>query len=362
MPRRFLCGLVAALFTLLFHFSSADTTIRIHSPSTGETVTDVYSLDEGFPEGSLALRIQGLQIISQRDARFAAPEYRYIRRESFERNGCGPASIHNAFSVLFSVVSQETSEALLLEIMTLLADSNNPAVYPINYQRVVNKLVSLDDASYPVLSDLFSQVDQVVGVGNATSGKVLSQVRKAQGSALIVGRFSLNTSMSDLITLVDSLCEEGHGSAMIAIANLSAGDSDSNSPFCMGDNGHYVTWVIQAQEFRDTGTMYILDSFPRAIRGEKLNDLYTSRYYFADNNILTSFRVNYDVTRISPTALMCTLRDEAMSELERLRELAAGGGSRAKANYRSARSRYASYVKTYGYGTLLIRIMDDEAD
>ncbi len=359
MARWFLAGIIAALIVSLSFFACAETVIRIFDAATGETEVVTLDMEEGFPEGSLALRIQGLQIISQRDARFAGTEYRYIRREPFERNGCGPASIHNAIAVLFSVDDADTSNAVLREVMTLLADSHNPSVYPINYQRVVNKLAGVQAETYPTLGALFGQAGRVVGVGNATARKVLAQVADAPDSALIVGRLSLNTRMRELVSIAEGLCEGGHGSALIAVANAATGDWDSRTPFCMGDNGHYITFVIQAQEFIDTGTVYILDSFPRAIRGESVNDLYSSKYYFADNNILTPFRVNYDVTRISPTALMCTLRDEAASEIGSLREAAEGGNARAATALLNARTRYASYIKTFGTGTLFVRIMDE---
>ena len=359
MAKRFLCGIIVMLLISLSFWSAAETVIYLHDASTGVTEEIRLSMEEGFPEGSMALYLQGLQIVSQRDTRFADAAYRYIRKEPFSRSGCGPASLHNAIAALFGLDEADTSAALLLEIMNLLANSNDPVNNPINYQRVVNKLVAPDPERYPVMSGLWSRCGLVSGVGNATSKKILAEVGKSDGSALIIGRFSLNTSMSDLVSLADALCRGGHGNAIIAFGNVSTGDADSKAPFCMGDNGHYISFVIQAQDFRDTGNVYILDSFPRAIRGENVNDLYTTRYYFAANNILTPFRVNYDVTRISPTAIMCSLREEPAAELARLRETAESGRSRDLNAYLRAQSRLSSFLKTFGTGTIFVRIMDD---
>ena len=349
--RRRIIGLLLALCMLAS--ASAETVIRLHDPESGETLTRTVALTEGFSEDSPAVRLQELQIISQRDPRFAGRDYRYIDKQSFEKNGCGPAALHNGLAVTLGIEDPEESGQILLELMRMLAVKHDPVQNRINYDNTL-RLIDADAAAYPALARLMENCAHRAAVTKVTADRIMKTVNAEGDDLFLVGRITLSEKMEEIVKLADALCEAGHEDAVIAVAAVSAGMSDSRTPFGLGDNGHYITWMILAGEFRENGTIYVLDSFPRAIRGEKLNDLYSTRYYFAANDILTQFRVNYNVTRVSPTVLMCTLREDAAAELAALKE--AAGTKKGAAAYLKARVKYAGIVKTYGTGTLMVRV------
>ena len=123
----------------------------------------------------------------------------------------------------------------------------------------------------------------------------------------------------------------------------------------MGSQGHYISMALQVGQFLDYGSIYILDSYPRAVRGEALSEVYTKKYYFAENNKLTAFRTNYAAWHLSPTVVKCEPLPENQAQLASLREQA-GSGKNAAKEYRSFRIRLARRITTYGTGTLLLRI------
>lgn len=351
-------AVVAFMLCMLLPFSCyGETLIRIHT-ANGSTVMESTSIEEGFAEGSTAAYLQGLQIISQRDPRFATDAFRYVQRQSFEKNGCGPASLYNGLAAAFGIRDAETSVEVLHEVMTLLAVFHNPAEYGINYNQVEN-LLTPEPEEYPALAELMDQAGRIVYIGAVTASKVMKQIQKDSDDVFLMGRLCLNSDMGELVDLTDALCEAGHRDAIVVVCGVSAGASGSKTPFGQGEEGHFITYMVIAGEFSEAGTVYVLDSYPRALRNEKVNDIYISRYYFAESNYLPGFRQTYDVTRIQPTVLMCTLNETSLGEIESLCNQLANGKRVAK-DIRSLRIRYANYIKTFGTGTLMVRICDEK--
>ena len=298
--------------------------------------------------------LAGWQIVSQLDPRFDVSTYQY-KGDRFMVNGCGPATLHNGLSVSFGITDPAESEAVLLEIMTITADFQNPAQYGINYKRMSRLTEAICD-QYEALTALKTKVDSVVWLKSIGSAKTLiNAVKNETGSAVIMGRTNLFQNWGEVIDLVDYLHGEGLDRATITVSTLSAGTPSTGAPFNMGAEGHYITLTIQVGQFLDHGTIYVLDSFPRAVRGESLSDVYTKKYYFAENNKLTSFRQNFAAWHLCPTVVKCEPLPEVQAELLDLREKAAGGGSAAR-SYRNFRIRLARRVTTYGTGTLFLRI------
>ncbi len=348
----------ALLFcTLLPLITHGETIIRTHQAG-GTTFTETYSLEKGFSEDSTAAYLQTLQIISQRDSRFATDDFRYIYKEPFEKNGCGPASLHNGLSATLGIEDPQTSVEILTELMVLLAPMHNPIENRLNYNHV-QELLAPDPDRYPALAVLMTKAAYTSYLGPTTANKVKKELEKAPDDSFLLGRININSSMGELLDIAKVLCEAGYPNAMIAVSGVSAGGNNSQTPFGQGNEGHFITYLVTAREFSEEGTVYVLDSFPRALRGERLNDIYTKRYYFAESNYLSGFRLTYDVTRVQPTVVMCTLNAASAAEIADLESRAAESRKAAK-ELRSLRIRFASYIKTYGTGTLMIRINDSD--
>ena len=293
-------------------------------------------------------------LISQRDPRYNTEEY-YFFNDRFVISGCGPASIVNGMNVAFGISDQELTDRILLEIMNLNAGKKKPAKTNLTFTHM-DLLAGDLGSDYPALTEMKRQVDQVVWVEKSlTSKKLLKAVKAAKGSAVIFGRINLSESWYEIIDTADTLHAMGLDDAVITITRLSAGTDTTGTPFSMGENGHFITICLQVGEFLEHGFLYVLDSYPRAVRGESLGDEYDKKYYFAANNKLTSFRTNYYAYHLSPMVVKCVPREEAAEELASLRA-AAGKGKKEASAYRVFRKRLASRISTYGYGTLFLRI------
>ena len=355
---RRMAAIVAALVLSLFPFlCQGETVIYIHHAGPSAQ-TETIRLHDSFPEDSGAFYLEQLQIISQRDPRFNDAVYRYVRCEPFSKNGCGPASIHNALAVSFCIKDETVSSEVLKELMYLLAVGHNPAEYGLSYNRIQD-LLTADADMYPALAELISQASRVRYVGTVTASKVMQEVHSDADDLFLMGRININSAMGELVDLSDALCQAGYPDATIALCDVSAGDAASKSPFCLGEEGHFIALMVMAGEFCMNGTIYVLDSCPRALRNEKLNDLYLTRYYFAESTYLPGFRQTYNATRVKPTVIMCTLKENSLSELRSLQANAVNHDDGAKA-LRSTRIRFASYVETFGTGTLMLRIRSAE--
>lgn len=300
--------------------------------------------------------LASLQLVSQREERFANDTYRYIKKAAFVKNGCGPAALHNALSVAFDIRDRAESERVLLELMTLMADFNRPAQYGMNYNRSRLLCEPLDAGEYPALVRLTATVDNMSWLAKSFKAeRALEMIRAAEGSVVIMGRMNLSQNWDEVISLLDTLHGMGYDDAVFSVADLSAGTPATKAPFCMGETGHYVTVTLQVGEFEENGTIYVLDSYPRAVRGEKLGTLYDKKYYFAENNYLTGFRQNYSAVHVTPVAVKCEPLDSVKEELAGL-EAEAAGGAKAMAAYRRYRTRLAQRVTMFGTGTYILRV------
>lgn len=298
--------------------------------------------------------LAGWQVVSQLDERFDTSIYQY-KGDRFVVNGCGPATLHNGLAVSFRITDPAESEAVLLEIMTITADFQNPAQCGINYKRMSRLTEPICD-QYAALTALKQKVDSLVWLKSIPGAKTLINATAAQqGSAVIMGRINLFQNWGEIIDVVEYLHREGMDDATITVSTLSSGTPSTGAPFNMGDQGHYITLTIQVGQFLDHGTIYVLDSFPRAVRGESLVYPYTKKYYFAENNKLTSFRQNYAAWHLTPTVVKCEPLPEVQAELLHLRENAGQSKSAAK-TYRNFSIKLARRVTTYGTGTLFLRI------
>ncbi len=315
-----------------------------------------FALGEGVERASCPFDayLQAQEMISQRDKRFNVPAYQYIK-DRFVINGCGPASVHNAMAVAYGIDEQELSEGVLIDLMTLMSDFKRPADFGINYKRMYLLTEPVCD-EYASLTEMKGHVDHSVWLKKISAKKLIAEVDKYEGSLVVMGRTNLMQNWSVIVTLADLLHERGLDDATITVATLSSGTPSTGAPFNMGETGHFLTVSIQVAEFLNHGTIYVLDSSPRAVRGESLSETYDKKYYFAENNKLTSFRLNYDAYHLTPMIVKCEPLPEVLAELTALREAAEAGGKKDAKAYFNYRVKLAKRITTYGTGTLLLRV------
>ena len=341
MFRRAICALMAGLFLFVL------------LPAAAEEQEETF-VPEGYRACAFDDYFRELAFISQRELRFNIKEYRYFG-DRFVINGCGPASVYNGFAVSFGITDDDFAAKVLLEIMTLLSNYQKPEKYANDFRRMSLLTSELCD-NYPTLTEMKSLVDQVIWMEKRTTAKnVKKALEPVQGSAVLIGRINLSQNWGEIIDLAEELHAQGRDEAILTVTNLATGTDDMGTPFCLGDNGHFITLTMQVGEFLEHGTIYVLDSYPRAVRGEKLKDPYDLRYYFAANNKLTGFRTHYYAYHVKPAVVKCEPREEIQTQLTE-KKAAASRSKKAAGTYRSFRIKLAIRINTYGTGTLLLRI------
>ena len=108
--------------------------------------------------------------------------------------------------------------------------------------------------------------------------------------------------------------------ATLILAYAGAGLDSSTAPLRSGASGHYLTVLLHVGSFIQNGTVYVLDSLPRALPGEPCGYkyLYRSAYAFpqAPDEEPDEFNARYIALRISPTVIKLTLNSRELARLD----------------------------------------------
>ena len=269
-----------------------------------------------------AERLAQLDVISQYEERLQ--EERYFYRDMYFRiAGCKPASATNAVVALLASPETNVPE-LLVELRNGLLYDHNDKTTGIDLYRLPKYLQSPRSSAQellkllePVTSVSFLSRDMLT----QPSAAILSQFCPDKDAhPLLMREFIFPDSWSWLIDMTAALCELGHPDARIALCAIGVGTTDTDGPFNFGLSGHYATLYLQANEFYNDGTFYLLDSYPRALSGEiyGYREHFPIRYPFIERP-RSAFSTTYQPTRISDTIVQFTLLPK---ELEFLHSVA----------------------------------------
>ena len=120
---------------------------------------------------------------------------------------------------------------------------------------------------------LINQSDTVMLNGGNNAKNILSKVRKTTAfgkkDTYIFGITSFNLNNFDnLIKIIKELYDKNLDINMV-FYNMTAGNINLERPFgSISNNGHYVSLLVNVQEFVENNTLYFIDSLPRNIKNE----------------------------------------------------------------------------------------------
>lgn len=265
-----------------------------------------------------AQRLEKLDILSQRDPRLQEEKY-YYQDMYFRIGGCKPASVTNA---LLALLGDEDTDApqLLLELKRGLVYSSQDKKATIDIYRLPGYLRNPRKEAAEV-KGMLKNVSAIVTLDaredNVSPAMIASQMISDDcPHPLIIREINLEQNWQWLVELSAQLCKWGYPDARLAFCAAGVGTEDTSAPLRSGSSGHYVAMYFQAEEFYREGTLYLLDSLPRAMEGDiyGLFEQYPSQYAFVAEK-WHPFNEIYDATRITDPVLQFSLKPAVLQEL-----------------------------------------------
>lgn len=301
-------------------------------------------------------RLGALDIISQMDFRFGDDRFIY-NGTAFQAQGCLPSSVCNALTALLASPG-DPAEPLLEELLLTLCSREAPHHSRLRIQRLPGLLS--DPAPESQVARLTTGIDHILPADNLLHvPTTMRQLEALGGGSILLSQYLVaNTGWEELCKLLMTLDESGMGDARLAICGVGAGLYDyTSNPFGSGENGHYISLFLTADEFCRRGVFYLLDSYPRAVADEPFGDgqLYLTRYSFV-HQVNSPFCYNYIPQRISPTVLRFTLTQKEQDVLAATRASTSVTESGRREKLVKLYTRYIHSATIYGKNMVLLYI------
>lgn len=262
-----------------------------------------------------------LDILSQYDSRLEDAAYVYCGK-TFWQNGCLPASVTNALMAAMGTPSTDGPD-LLLDVLNLGSPYAEGKRTPLEPNRLYYMTKTQRDNRYPTINSLLAGMAAVEKSESLLNAQAVAAQASLHGQAsfTLIGKMTLKTHWDAFARLLHALNDAGYGRMRVAVGGLGAGTPGTRAPFRSEHGyGHYVALFLQVDEFCSTGTVYLLDSSPRALADEPIgeNAAYRYRYDFTEEKYqqeLAHFNDVYSVARISSTVLRISLKPDARQAL-----------------------------------------------
>ena len=275
--------------------------------------------------------LSNISIISQTEERFQNKDYKHFSY-SFENSGCGPSSITNSLLTLFNVTDYDVAGELTEEVLRLVCDGHNKK----NNVSLSNlSLLDLDNESYlknkaEFYPNLYKMITNYSG-DIIYMDKILKKddlvdyLNEGTSDYTFIYKLNMSENWQYIIDMVNTLYKNEKYDANMIFTFTSGGTVRTSGPFRSGKSGHYVSFVINVKDFYENGTIYMLDSNPRGLKGEKIGDgtRYKYRYDFVNKGlkIFDEFRETYNATRIADNVLAFELNDKKLITLHSLLDM-----------------------------------------
>lgn len=262
-----------------------------------------------FSQGEITARydhhMAQLAILSQQDPRFEGITYNTV---TLQMAGCGPVSMCNAVSSAFAMTDSDEAVALMKEMLPLIVSNGQykkEAAYPGLLPNVFDPGKTPPEKT-PLLHSLIGTYSgsTFASTGSLTV-KALEEHLQDSESVMLCGSISVAESWEQVIRILSLLHSRGLDDATLCISHIGAGTSRTSAPLRAGKSGHYVSILLNAGTFFDSGTFYLLDSQPRYLPGEEGGEgtPYKTGYAFPDDGEKSAFNRVFTVSRLSPTIL-----------------------------------------------------------
>lgn len=264
-----------------------------------------------------AERLAQLDFIIQADERIQDEEF-YYYDAPFWVAGCLPSSATNGMLAVLGTPDMDSIRLLKQFLNGLRHEEHGPAV-ELSYLYYITK--SPRSAAYEMQALVapvtrFYSYDSVKGISDRA---VLLGTNASDSHPLSFVRMTLSQRWQWIAETAAYLRDSGHPDARIALCGVSVGTTESLAPLRCGYYGHYVSFYLEAGEFAENGTLYMMDSYPRALADEASGEgtPYEVDYPFSaePSQPLNHY---FSATRITDTVVQFTLRDKWLTALQAL--------------------------------------------
>ena len=314
--------------------------------SNDKNIMNVFDCLVTGVETDKGVILSDLLFVAQTDERWRDLGYTYLKdgkNKYVSANGCGPSSVTNQLIMIFGITDQKKVDALYKEVLFLSEkhgiDFISEYLNNTNSFKKFNESLSSNlysDNGKSMLESLVTGYNgDVTYLGNGNRN-VLANLDKLSFSVdedmILVADMSFHDKKDSsgwnnqaVLDAVDIMYKKDPDSMMV-FSGVAAGTSKLNRPFRGGASGHYFSVLINPKEFKEDGTIYILDSDPKNISSESSFD---RNYAFVDNpKTFAKFMSTYDVTRVNDCVLEVQLKDSETFNTENLSILGLTGGTR----------------------------------
>ena len=257
---------------------------------------------------------QRLNVMSQQDQIFEGIRY---NGGLLTERGCQPVSIANAVIAALGVTDRQEAAALVQEAAEVLVVEQSRGEGRMELARVATLL---SDADRMAQAENHPQLAKTIG-GYAGEIAVLDTQLNAQNvgeyflarqDGVLAGKMTVHPDWTSLVQIAQQLHEMGLDDARLCLASVSVGRGSSGLPFGSGKNGHYVTVMMHVGAFMQEGRVYLLDSLPRALKGEESGDDSVLRSHYPFTKRKTDFGQQFSAERIRDTIISLKQRDAAL--------------------------------------------------
>ena len=267
-------------------------------------------------------RMRELAVASQKNDFFK--DYTYWNAVMYD-TGCGPVSMANAMGVAFGVTDIDTVRAIAVELPDAMLPRRRRVTGSIvasGLPTLLNRMLEeTDEESFPALSGLLRGYAGAYSLsGERLSQADIAAICAQQGEAMFVRTVAGRSMWPLLYDLCAALRDAGRADAVVCAGFLGVGTRHSGSPLYSTGSGHYVCVALHAGAFVEDGSIYLLDSLPRALANEPYGDgeAYRRPYPHFQDRRFARFAAVYDDVRIQPTVVRFTPRGEALEALHAL--------------------------------------------
>lgn len=307
--------------------------------------------------------MQSLGTIYQKDPRFKKLMY---DTTYFSIKGCAPSSIANAVIAAFDVTDADAAAQIVQETLRILCPGQKYGRKPIDQNRLSNllnpQLMAESAERYPALSVAVGSYCGTIdfSLDRFTSDRVSAAIENHSGeNYMMTGRIGVRDSWEEAVRILYALHDAGMDDAVLILSYAGAGTTSSDAPLRTSNAGHYLSLYIHAGMFAESGTVYVLDSLPRAIFGEEYRPglAYRSCYAFVEEKPDSPFNASFSVRRISPTIIRIDLNETSVQQIACAVE-AAPQAEKAQARI-DMHTKLMSHFQVYSTCTALLRFSAD---
>lgn len=275
------------------------------TPSISKSLSQEAAINEVIDDMSFDDMLSSSGVISQKDELWKNWPYKKSTHPeaTFGSAGCEAASIANALIIAFNIQDKDVIELLLKNIISTGSDVGITTSYIIENRQ---------DRRYPTLNELISNIDGEVIKGGGNIKTITESIRNSYDgeNKYIFGRMLFGNDYNEIINMINLVYQKNPDTNII-LYGMTGGHLSLERPFgSISSTGHYLTLLINAKEFVENNTIYLLDSNPRNLEGE---ETYKYNYNFIlepDTGKLKKFNDTYIITRINGNILKIVDRED----------------------------------------------------